>query len=155
MIPTIDQLDAKILGILQADGKISNLKLAEKISLAPTSTLDKVKKLELQGFIQSYHAKLNPTKLSLQVNIWLQIFLNALTKENIKIFQQAIQKLPEVTSCYHVMGNADFLLNVFTTDMTAYQNLLICKLSTIPVIKSIQAMTVLSTSKDHGLPILT
>lgn len=154
LVPPIDQIDAKILTILQADGSITNQRLAEKISLCPAAALDRVKKLEFQGFIQSYHAKLSPTKLALQVNIWLTITLIALTKENIQTFQKAINKLPEVTSCYHVMGNADFLVNIRTPNMNTYQQLLIDKLSPIPPIKSMQALTVLSISKDNGLPIL-
>lgn len=154
MIPTIDHLDVKILTILQAEGKITNLKLAEKINLCPAATLERVRKLELQGFIQSYHAQLSPAKLSLQVNLWLEITLTASTKENIQSFQQAIHKIPEVATCYHVMGHADFLLNIYTTDIAAYQQLLIHKLSAIPAIKSIQTMTVLSSCKDSGLPVV-
>ncbi len=154
LLPTIDQLDAKILTILQADGGITNQKLAEKISLCPAASLERVKKLECQGFIQSYHAKLSPSKLGLQVNIWLAITLTALTKENIQTFQKVINKLAEVTTCYHIMGNADFLVNIRTPDMNTYQQLLIDKLSPIPAIKSIQAINVLSIIKDNGLPIL-
>jgi DNA-binding Lrp family transcriptional regulator len=150
----IDQLDYKILTILQANGNTTNVQLAEKIGLSPASTLARVKKLEIQGFIKSYHARLDPHKLSLQINIWLQICLNRLTKENIKIFQQAIDKLPEVVCCYQVMGDADFLLNIRTTDMIAYQDLLINKLSNIASIQSIRTMTVLCTHKESGIPII-
>lgn len=154
MTPHIDQLDYKILTILQADGKITNVQLAEKIGLSPASTLERVRKLEVQGFIKSYHAQLDPHKLSLQINIWLQVCLNNLTQENIKIFQQAIDKLPEVICCYQVIGDADFLLNILTTDMAAYQDLLINKLSNIAPIQSIRTMTVLSTHKESGIPII-
>jgi len=154
MIPHIDQLDYKILTILQAGGKITNVQLAEKIGLSPASTLERVRKLEIQGFIKSYHAQLDPHKLSLHVNIWLQVCLNSLNKENIKIFQQAIDKIPEIVCCYQVIGDADFLLNVLTTDMTAYQELLITKLSNIAPIQSIRTMTVLSTCKESRIPLM-
>jgi Lrp/AsnC family leucine-responsive transcriptional regulator len=154
MSPHIDQVDYKILTILQADGKITNVQLAEKIGLAPASTLERVRKLEMQGFIKSYYAQLDPHKLSLYVNIWLQVCLNNLTKEHIKIFQQAIDKLPEVVCCYQVIGDADFLLNVLTTDMAAYQDLLINKLSNISPIKSIRTMSVLATCKESGIPLM-
>lgn len=154
MIPHIDQLDYKILSILQADAKITNVQLAEKIGLSPASTLERVRKLEVQGFIKDYQAQLDPHKLALQVNIWLQIRLHHLTKENIKIFQQAIRKLPEIICCYQVIGDADFLVNILTIDMAAYQNLLINKLSSIVPIQSIRTMIVLSTDKKIGIPLL-
>lgn len=150
----MDQLDYKILTILQADGKITNVQLAEKIGLSPASTLERVRKLEIQGLIKSYHAHLDPQKLSLHVNIWLRVYLNNLTQESIKLFQQAIDKLPEVVCCYQVIGDADFLLNVLTTDMTAYQELLMNKLSSINSIKSIRTMMVLSTYKESGIPLM-
>lgn len=154
MTNPIDQLDYKILTILQADGKITNVHLAEKIGLSPASTLERVRKLELQGFIKSYHAHLDPHKLSLQVNIWLQVRLHNLTQANIKLFQQVIDKLPEVVRCYQVIGEADFLVNILTTDMAAYQDLLINKISNIAPIQSIRTMTVLSTLKESGLPVI-
>src|SRR5690606_19535029 len=110
----LDQTDLLLLQNLQANAKITNLQLAEHVGLSPASTLERVRKLENQGFIQSYHAKLDKAKLNLQAHLWLQIRLHSLTSANIMSFKEAINNLPQVVSCYQVMGDTDFLVQIVT-----------------------------------------
>lgn len=154
MIPKLDKIDYNILSNIQNNAKITNLQLSETIGLSPASTLERVKRLEMQGVIKSYHAQLDRYKLAVHFNLWLQICLHNLSQETIKNFKQAIDQLPEVIACYQVIGDVDFLLSILTTDMVAYQNILVNKLSEISSIKSIKTMTVLSTIKETGIPII-
>lgn len=154
MTPKLDKVDYSILAKIQNNAKITNLQLAETIGLSPASTLERVKRLETQGIIKSYHARLNRYKLALHVHFWLQVCLHNLTHESIQSFKQAIEQIPEVIACYQVTGETDFLLSVLSSDLISYQALLSNKLSEIKVIKSIRTMTVLSTLKETGIPII-
>lgn len=154
-MPTkLDKTDYILLRILQDNAKITNAQLAEDIGLSPASTLERVKKLENQGFIRSYHARLDQHKLSLKTSLWLQIRLCSLTLENIVRFKEAVVHLPEVVECYQIVGNADFFVKVITTDVNAYQDILAHKLSSITTIKRIKPFLISATLKEAGVPVL-
>lgn len=147
----LDQTDLLILHALQANAKLTNVQLSEYVGLSPASTLERVKKLEIQGFIQSYHAKLNSQKLNLQAHLWLQIQLHSLTTENIVMLKNALDKLPQVVSCYQIMGDTDFLVQIVTTSIAEYRNLLTQALSNISAIKYIKTYVCLDTLKEGGI----
>lgn len=149
----LDKTDCAILRTLQANAKITNAQLAEDIGLSPASTLERVKKLENQGVIKSYHARLDHHKLSLKASLWLQIRLRSLTPENIAGFIEAIGHLPEVVECYQVVGNADFFVKVIATDISTYQDILVHKLSSITTIKRIKSFLISATLKETEVPI--
>jgi Lrp/AsnC family leucine-responsive transcriptional regulator len=153
MNPKLDQTDCLILQTLQANAKMTNIQLAEQVGLSAASTLERVRKLENQGFIQSYHAKIDKSKLSLQAHLWLQVRLYSLTPANISLFKEAIAKLPAVVACYQVMGDADFLLQIVAKDMAACQEMLTHQLSSITAIKRIKTYMCLDTIKESGISI--
>lgn len=152
-LPQLDQSDRAILNHLQAYAKMTNAQLAQHIGLAPASTLERVRKLESRGIIKSYHAKLDPTKLSLHTCVMIQIKLLRLTTENVEAFKEAIGRIPEVVECHQVVGDADFLLKVVTTDITAYQQLVMKQLSTIKDIQYIKPFVITATIKETGIPV--
>eukprot|EP01132_Coremiostelium_polycephalum_P000050 gene50-71_t len=152
-IDKIDRIDSNILQIIQNNAKITNLQLAETIGLSPASTLERVRRLETQGIIISYHAQLDRQKLGLGIHLTLQISLHSLAHENVAAFKQAIDALPEIVECHQVVGEADFFLHIITTNLMSYQALLSNHLSRLPGLKSIKTFTVLSTLKSKGLPI--
>ncbi len=150
----LDYTDRKILNILQANAKITNAQLAKEIDLSPAPTLERVKKLENLGFIKSYHASLDVHKLGLGVTTFLSVKLVKYNKESIKQFIDQINKIDEVIECHFVTGGSHFLMRVVTTDITAYQQLLLDKFSVIEEIDNMQSMIVLTTAKDNKvLPI--
>jgi Lrp/AsnC family transcriptional regulator, leucine-responsive regulatory protein len=144
----LDEIDKKILEILQARAKITNAKLSEEIGLSPAPTLERVKKLEQLGIIASYHAKLNIEKIGLGVTTFVLATLNGHNKANIEAFVDEINKIPEVIECHHITGAGDFILKVITRDITSYQKLMLEKVSDIKQINNMQSMVVLSTFKD-------
>jgi DNA-binding Lrp family transcriptional regulator len=144
----IDEIDKKILEILQLRAKITNARLSEEIGLSPAPTLERVKKLEQMGIITSYHAKLNTEKIGLGVTTFVLATLNGHNRTNIESFVEAINKVPEVIECHHITGAGDFILKVIAKDIASYQKLMLEKVSDIPQVNNMQSMVVLSTFKD-------
>jgi len=149
----LDKIDLKILKILQENSKITNLELSKKIGLSPAPTLERVKKLEQTDYIQSYHAKVNSEKLGLNVSTFVLVSL-AWNKENaLDHFIDKINAIDEVTECYIITGDGDFLLRVICSDIPAYEQLLFKKLSQIEEIERLKTfMTLSKIKKTKVLP---
>lgn len=144
----IDNIDKKILEILQSRAKITNARLSEEIGLSPAPTLERVKKLEQMGIITSYHAKLNTEKIGLGITTFVLATLNGHNRANIEGFIEEINKIPEVVECHHITGAGDFILKVIAKDIASYQKLMLEKVSDIKQVDNMQSMVVLSTFKD-------
>lgn len=150
----LDSIDRKILELLQANSNITNAQLAQEIGLSPAPTLERVKKLETQGVIKSYHAVVDMASVGLGVSTFVMVSLKGHNKENIDKFTKAIAKIPEVVECHHVTGQADFILKLVAPDIPAYQNLLLEKVTNIEVVDNMQTTIILSTFKDsHVVPL--
>jgi DNA-binding Lrp family transcriptional regulator len=150
----LDSIDRKILELLQANSNITNAQLAQEIGLSPAPTLERVKKLETQDVIKSYHAVVDMASVGLGVCTFVTVSLKGHNKDNIEKFIKAISKIPEVVECHHVTGQADFILKVVATDIPAYQNLMLEKVTNIEVVDNMQSTVILSTFKDSRvLPI--
>jgi len=144
----LDSIDRKILELLQANSNITNAQLAQEIGLSPAPTLERVKKLETQGVIKSYHAVVDMASVGLGVCTFVTVSLKGHNKDNIEKFIKAISKIPEVVECHHVTGQADFILKVVASDIPAYQNLMLEKVTNIEVVDNMQSTVILSTFKD-------
>jgi len=149
MADRIDKIDYRILQILQTNSKITNLELSKRIGLSPAPTLERVKKLETSGVIESYHAKVNPQALGLQVRTFVLVSL-AWQKENaLENFLRKIETIEEITECYIITGDADFLLKIICKDLAAYEQLLFKTLSQIDQIERLKTLMTLSVVKDE------
>ncbi|HAN49710.1 MAG TPA: AsnC family transcriptional regulator [Amoebophilaceae bacterium] len=153
-LPQLDQIDRDILNHLQAQARLTNAQLAQHVGLAPASTLERVRKLERQGIIKSYHAKLDPTKLSLNTCVVMQIKLQRLTLESLAVFRESIALIPEVVECHQVVGDADFLVKVITTDVAAHQYLVMHRLSAVQGIQHIKSFVITAAVKEAGIPVM-
>jgi DNA-binding Lrp family transcriptional regulator len=150
----LDHTDRKILEILQANAKITNAQLSKEIGLSPAPTLERVKKLENGGIIQSYHARLNPRAIGLGVQTFVTVTLKGHKKEHIDAFMNVVANIPEVVEVHHITGQGDFILKIIAPDIVSYQRLLVESINEIPEIDSTQTTVVLSTFKDSmALPI--
>lgn len=149
----MDKIDLQILKLLQENSKITNLDLSKKIGLSPAPTLERVKKLELSGVIKSYHAKVDALAIGLNVRTFALVNL-AWQKENaLDNFLEKIRKIEEVTECYIITGDADFLMKIVCKDLPAYEKLLFKTLSQIEEIERIKTLMTLSkVKKDKVLP---
>jgi len=150
----LDKTDRKILEILQSNAKITNAQLSKDIGLSPAPTLERVKKLENLGVINSYHAKLDTSKIGLGVATFVLVTLIGHNRENIEHFIEEINKVDEVIECHHITGAGDFILKIISKDIPSYQKLMLEKVSDIKVVDNMQSMVILSTFKDSKvLPI--
>ncbi len=144
----LDNIDRKILEILQSNAKITNANLATKIGLSPAPTLERVKKLENLGVIKSYHAMLNTDTVGLGVSTFVMVSLKGHNKDNIDKFISSIGSIDEIIECHHITGSGDFILKIIASDISAYQKLMLEQVSNIDVVDSMQSMVILSTFKD-------
>lgn len=151
--PKLDNIDLKILRLLQENSKITNLDLSKKVGLSPAPTLERVKKLEQTGVIQSYHAKVDSTKLGLNISTFVLVTL-AWQKENaLDNFIEKIKAIDEVTECYIITGDGDFILRIICQDIPSYEQLLFKKLSQIEEVERLKTLMTLSkVKKSKVLP---
>lgn len=144
----LDKIDLKILKILQANSKITNLDLSKKIGLSPAPTLERVKKLESSGIIKSYHAQVDPQVIGLSVKTFVLVSL-AWQKENaLENFIAKVAEIDEIVECYIITGEADFLMHLVCKDIPTYEQLLFKTLSKIEEIERLKTLMTLSTVKD-------
>jgi DNA-binding Lrp family transcriptional regulator len=150
----LDATDRKILELLQRNSNVTNALLAKEIGLSPAPTLERVNKLENNKVIKSYHAVIDPAAVGLGVSTFVMATLKGHNKENIDKFVKAIATIDEVIECHHITGAGDFILRIVCSDIAAYQQLMLEKVSNIEVVDSLQTMVILSTFKDSKvLPI--
>ncbi len=144
----LDNIDLKILRILQENAKITNLQLSSEIGLSPAPTLERVKKLERKKLIKGYHAQLNSELVGVGISAIIQITLTRQIENAISNFKKEINKIPEIMECYQVTGNADYVIKVMMKDMRAFEELISQKLSKMEEIGQMQTMVILSQIKD-------
>ncbi len=150
----LDKIDFNILRILQERGRITNAQLATEVGLSPAPTLERVRKLETTGLIESYHALVNANKLGLSIIVFIEVRLNYHSHFKIEQFIETIQGLPEIVEAYHITGDGDFLLKMYTPSISDYQAFIVEKLSKIEGVGHIQSKVVMAEiKKSMGLPI--
>ena len=117
----LDRIDRKILSILQGEGRIANLKLADAVALSPTAVLARVQRLTRDGFILGYEARLNPLKLGAGMLVFVEVLLDRTTPNVFDQFKAAVQVHPEIMECHMVAGGFDYLLKTRSADMNVYR----------------------------------
>jgi Lrp/AsnC family transcriptional regulator, leucine-responsive regulatory protein len=151
----IDRLDIKILGALQTDGRMSNLKLAEVVSLSPTAVLARVQKLTKEGYILGYEARLNPLKLDAGMLIFVEVLLDRTTPNVFDAFRAAVQVRSEIMECHMVAGGFDYLLKTRVANMEAYREFAGEVLWQMPGVRETRTYVVMEEVKNsHRLPAL-
>ena len=117
----IDRIDRRILDVLQRDGRISNLKLAEAVALSPTAVLARVQRLTRVGYILGYEARLNPLLLGAGMLVFVEVLLDRTSANVFEQFKAAVQVRAEIMECHLVAGGFDYLLKIRCADMNAYR----------------------------------
>ena len=113
----MDQIDQKILSALQADARLKNADLARDLGLAPSSTLERVRRLEEQGCFESFRAIINPEKLGLTIQALVSVTLSRHSTGTIRPFEDAVKTIPYVLVCYHVTGRFDYFLHIVAKNL--------------------------------------
>lgn len=145
----IDKIDKKILETLQEDGRIRNSDLAKIINISPPPTAERVKKLEKNGYIKKYVALVDPIKVGITCFTYVEVTLVRHGKDAVERFMNSIVEIKEVLECYHITGDADFLLKVATKDIPTYEQFIIHTLTALPDVQHLKTLVVLSTLKQE------
>ncbi len=146
--PLIDKIDAKILRVLQRDGRISNLKLAEEVHLSPTAVLERVKRLTRDRFILGYEARLNPDKLGAGMMVFVEILLDRTVHDVMDAFKAAVQVRSEILECHLVAGGFDYLLKTRVANMAAYREFIGSVIWTLPGVRETRTYAVMEEVKN-------
>jgi Lrp/AsnC family transcriptional regulator, leucine-responsive regulatory protein len=146
--PDIDKIDAKILRVLQRDGRISNLKLAEEVHLSPTAVLERVKRLTRDRFILGYEARLNPDKLGAGMMVFVEILLDRTVHDVMDTFKAAVQVRSEILECHLVAGGFDYLLKTRVANMAAYREFIGNVIWTLPGVRETRTYAVMEEVKN-------
>jgi Lrp/AsnC family leucine-responsive transcriptional regulator len=144
----LDATDLKLLTLLQQDGRISNLELAEKVFLSPSSCLRRVRLLEESGAIARYGAVLDPAVLGLEVDAFVQVTMRRDVEHWHENFSAALQTWPEVVGSYIITGDANYLLRVRARDLKHYSAFVLEKLYKTSGVLDIRSNIVMQTIKD-------
>lgn len=150
----LDSIDWKILAVLQADGRISNVDLAERVNLSPSPCLARVKALERAGYISRYAALLSPASVGLRVNVFVQVRLERQVEAMLNTFEKAVIARHEVMECYLMTGTSDYLLRVVVSDLEEFQRFVTDVVAKIPGVGNIQSSVALKQVKySTALPL--
>ncbi|PRD67080.1 Lrp/AsnC ligand binding domain-containing protein [Malikia granosa] len=144
----IDRIDLRILKVLQQDGRISNLKLAEQVLLSPAAVLARVQRLTREGYILGYEARLNPLKLGAGMLVFVEVLLDRTTPNVFEQFKAAVQVHPEIMECHMVAGGFDYLLKTRSADMNAYRSFAGSVLWQLPGVRETRTYAVMEEVKN-------
>jgi Lrp/AsnC family leucine-responsive transcriptional regulator len=147
VVEGVDRIDLKILDVLQKDGRISNLKLAEAVALSPTAVLARVQRLTRDGFILGYEARLNPLKLGAGMLVFVEVLLDRTTPNVFEAFNAAVQVRAEIMECHMVAGGFDYLLKTRVADMEAYRDFAGTVLWQLPGVRETRTYAVMEEVK--------
>lgn len=148
----LDAIDRRIIAALQADGRLSNVDLAEAVGLSPSPCLRRVKRLEAEGYVTAYRAILGRARIGLGVTVFVGLKIEGHADEQADTMQEAIAAMPEVVGFHMVAGEADYLLEVVVPDLEHYQRFLLDRLLSMPIIKEVRSNIALQTLKA-GAPL--
>jgi len=151
----LDRIDLRILAELQQDGRLSNVALSKRINLSPTPCLERVKRLEKNGYITGYHAELNADKLGAGLLVFVQVSLDKTTPDIFSRFRSALTHLEQVMECHMVAGGFDYLLKLRFSDMASYREFLGKNLANLPGIMQTHTYFVMEEVKHTAaIPII-
>jgi Lrp/AsnC family leucine-responsive transcriptional regulator len=146
--PGLDKIDRKILRVLQEDGRIANLKLAEAVQLSPTAVLERVRRLTRDGFILGYEARLDPDKLGAGLMVFVEVLLDRTVQDVMDNFKAAVHVRPEILECHLVAGGFDYLLKTRVADMAAYREFIGSVIWALPGVRETRTYAVMEEVKN-------
>ena len=150
----MDELDRRILRLLQRDGRMSNVDLARQANLSTAATHERVRRLRRDGVIEGYSVRLNPAKLGRALLVFVEITLDRTAEDVFAAFARAVALRPEILECHMVAGGFDYLLKVRVRDMADYRDFLGRTLATLPGIRQTHTYTVMEEVKNTAdLPV--
>jgi Lrp/AsnC family leucine-responsive transcriptional regulator len=148
----LDAIDRRIIAALQADARLSNVELADRVGLSPSPCLRRVRQLERGGYIEGYRAMLRRDRIGLGFSVFVGVKIDGHANERALKFEQAVAAMPEVIACHLVSGEADYFLEVVVPDLQHYQRFLVDKLLNLPIVREVRSNIAIQTIKA-GAPL--
>ncbi|MDO8288767.1 MAG: Lrp/AsnC family transcriptional regulator [Parvibaculum sp.] len=150
----LDAIDLQILATLQADGRITNVDLSERVGISAPPCLRRVRALEEAGFIQGYHADLNGKALGFEVTVFAMVGLHSQAEADLKSFEALVGSWPLVRECHMLNGDIDFILKCVAPDLSTFQNFLTGLLTPAPNVASVRtSLTIRQSKHQPGVPL--
>lgn len=150
----LDQLDRRILGVLQKKGRISNAELSETVNLSASACHRRVQRLEEEGYIRDYVALLDARKMKVPTTVFVEITLSGQADEVLDAFEKAVARIPDVLECHLMAGTADYILKVVAENTEDFARIHRQHLSRLPGVAQMQSSFALRTVfKTTALPI--
>ncbi|MDH5578867.1 MAG: Lrp/AsnC family transcriptional regulator [Betaproteobacteria bacterium] len=145
---SLDRTDRRILQELQADGRLTNQQLAERVALSPSPCLRRVRALERAGVIRGYAALLEPRAVGLELLAYVTVKLEKRGKMPVEQFARAVESWPEVIACFSMTGDMDYLMRVQVEDLEHYSSFIMDRLLKQPGVIDIRTNFVLERIKE-------
>ena len=150
----LDKIDLRILAELQRDASLTNVELAARVNLSPSPCLARVRVLKQSGLISRHVTLLDPRKLGLNVNVFIQVTLEKQTRAGLEAFERAVLALPQVMECYLMSGDSDYLIRVVVAEVQALEHFIVDKLTRLAGVASIRSSFALKQVKyQTALPL--
>jgi DNA-binding Lrp family transcriptional regulator len=150
----LDEIDRRLLAELQAEGRITNVELAQRVGLTAPPCLRRVRSLEEEGIIRGYHADLDASRLGFTITVFALVSLRSQAEEALRAFEEHMKGLPEVRECHMLNGEIDFILKIVSRDLQSFQEFLTSKLTPAPNVDSVKTSLTIRTSKNlPGVPL--
>ncbi len=150
----LDRIDRQILSFLQADGRMTNVELADRVGLTAPPCLRRVRALEEAGVIRGYHADLDATRLGFPITVFAMVSLRSQAEADLTAFENHVAAIPEVRECHMLNGEIDFILKIVAADLKSFQELLTTQLTPAPNVASVKTSLTIRTAKSvSGVPV--
>lgn len=150
----LDRIDRKLLAFLQGHGRASNLELAEAVGLSPAQCHRRHRRLEEQGYIKAYETRLNAAPLKLGVTAFIEVTMEKGYLRDLKKFTDVVVDIPQITECYAVTGDFDYVIKVVARDLKALSQFLMEQLMRLPGVHSVRSSICLDEIKcSSALPL--
>lgn len=151
---SFDKIDRRILAELQADGRMTNVDLAEKVGLTAPPCLRRVRALEEDGVIDGYHASLSAARLGYTITVFAMVSLRSQAESDLRAFEEHVASLEPVRECHMLNGEIDFILKIVARDLQEFQSFLTSSLTTAPNVAGVKTSLTIRTSKHvPGVPV--
>lgn len=150
----LDRIDRHILTLLQQDGRMTNVELAERVGLTAPPCLRRVRALEEAGIIRGYHAELDPARLGYPITVFAMVSLRSQAESDLAAFEAHVGGIAEVRECHMLNGEIDFILKIVARDLKSFQDVLTTQLTPAPNVASVKtSLTIRSAKHVAGIPV--
>ncbi|MBB4154230.1 DNA-binding Lrp family transcriptional regulator [Sphingomonas jinjuensis] len=149
-----DRIDRQIMALLQQDGRMTNVDLAERVGLTAPPCLRRVRALEEAGVIRGYHADLDAASLGYPITVFAMVSLRSQAEHDLTAFEQHVAAIPQVRECHMLNGEIDFILKIVAEDLKSFQEILTTHLTPAPNVASVKTSLTIRTAKSiSGVPV--